>query len=227
MLSRARPQANCLSRHTVETVLAMSQKSMRDLRNWSLTTSTLPPGQKEKGTVTMAHPSRHAAIFISRVTRLMGRPAALRSRKWAMAATHATSSAMRKVASAGNADCGDKKRMDMKIMSAQNATPPPALSRRMARPGSNAGRDAGRRHQSEADPITALRLRSRRLGSAHVDCIIEQFDVEEPVLAKPPVHLGEYVFPLISRRVPIECVEPPPAPIGMHGNRRHLLADPA
>ena len=63
-----RPQANCWNRDTVVTVLAMSQKSTRDLRKRSVNVSTLPPGHRDKRTVTVAHPSRQRAIFISRVT---------------------------------------------------------------------------------------------------------------------------------------------------------------
>ena len=54
MLIRVRPQANCWNRDRVVTVLAMSQKSTRDLRKRSVRASTLPPGKSEKGMVTMA-----------------------------------------------------------------------------------------------------------------------------------------------------------------------------
>src|SRR6266545_493453 len=135
-----------------------------------------------------------------------------------MTATHAAKSAMRKGARAGTSDCGARRRMDMKVMSAQNATSVAALSRRVACPGSNAGRGAGRRHQSAAgsDLVTALRLPSCRLGSTHANRIIEHFDVEEPVLAKPAKDLGINELPLIPRGVPVERVEPAPTPVRMH-----------
>src|SRR5258706_12364898 len=39
-------------------------------------------------------------------------------------------------------------------------------------------------------------------------------------LTEPPMHLGVKQFPLVLRRIPVEGVEPAPAPIAMHGDRR-------
>src|SRR2546421_28012 len=54
-----------------------------------------------------------------------------------------------------------------------------------------------------------------RLDASHPDGIVEDLDLVEAVRAEPGINLGVEEFPLVAGRIPVEGIEPPPAPVRM------------
>src|SRR5580765_8790704 len=139
-----------------------------------------------------------------------------------MIARPPATSAMRSVLSTGITVCGVSSRMPVNATSALNATRLPGLTAAASRAG-----DAPRsgRHQIVPASSSLIGLSGHSLLPAHADRAVEQRDVLEAVVAKPAKDFGIEKLPLIFRRVPIERVEPPPVPVGLHRDRRRQLRE--
>src|SRR5262244_919569 len=127
-------------------------------------------------------------------------------------------SAMRNVLSAGMTVCGVSSRMAVNATSALKATRP----RRAVTVGAGAAanRRSGRHQIVPVSQRLMGRLpRSGPLLPGHADRPVEQRDVLETVVAEPAEDFGIQKLPLIFRRVPVEGIEPAPAPVGLHRDR--------
>src|SRR5262245_65357035 len=65
--------------------------------------------------------------------------------------------------------------------------------------------------------------RSRGLYTPHAQGIIEDLHVKEAIGAEPAIDLGVPVLPLVRGCVPVEGIEPSPAPVRMHRDWRYVL----
>src|SRR5262245_59317523 len=101
--------------------------------------------------------------------------------------------------------------MAVKATSPPNATGLPGTSARTA------GRSG--RHQFVPESVSVNDwLPGVPLPSGHPNRSVEKLHVFETSVAEPAVDLGVQVLPLECRRVPIERIEPAPAPVRFHGN---------
>src|SRR5262245_2454989 len=151
------------------------------------------------------------AITISRRDRTIGCRRIVVSSIWARIATPGAIRAIRRVLSTGWSVWGESSRMSV------NATRPPKAT---GLPGTSA-RIAGRsgRHQFVPDSVSGNDwLPDVAFPSGHPNRSVEKLHVFEPGIAEPTVDLGVQVLPLECRRVPIEGIQPAPAPVRFHGN---------
>src|SRR5204863_283698 len=78
----------------------------------------------------------------------------------------------------------------------------------------------GRHHVSPASNSLTSELRLELLPSRHPNRSVKDLDIVKTVVAVPTEDFGIEVLELISRRVPVEGVEPAPAPVALHRNQQ-------
>src|SRR5262245_61457631 len=154
------------------------------------------------------------AITISRRDRTIGCRRIVVSSIWARIEIPAAIRAIRRVLSTGSSVWGVSSRMAVKATRPPNATGLPETSARTA------GRSG--RHQFVPESVSVNDwLPDLAFPSGHPNRSVEKLHVFETGVAEPAVDLGVQVLPLECRRVPIERIEPAPAPVRFHGNGNH------
>src|SRR4030095_15946283 len=122
-----------------------------------------------------------------------------------------SSRAILRVLRTGSSVWGVSSRMAVKATRPPNATGLPGASARIA------GRSG--RHQLVAESLSVNDwLHDVAFAGGHPNRSVEELHVFETGVAEPAVDLGVQVLPLECRRVPIERIQPAPAPVRFHGN---------
>src|SRR5260370_12859190 len=217
MAHRTSVQPNVRRRARVVTSVAMSKKNTRAFRYWSVSSDTLPPGQSEKGIVITAQTSSANAVSISGPAGITVRRRIVDSSVCARIARPAATSAMRSVFNAGISVCGVSRRIPVNATSAPNASRLPVWP---ASARATATVRSGRHQVLPASSSFTLGLRYELLPPGHPNRSVEQLDIVEVVVAEPAEDCGIQVLELVRRRVPIERIQPAPAPVAFHRDRQ-------